>query len=150
MKTKKRRQRLPNIPSKLIRLAVKDLEVVESKPRYVIGMGSWHEARNNTCEVCLAGAVIANSLKISPLNKDRNDYPTKTFPDCFDDRTSSKLKAIDAFRAGNIYTGLEHMGVNPIPRKAKQTFQITSYYISPERFKIDMLKLADNLKSMGL
>lgn len=55
----------PSKPSELIRLALRDLKAVERSKNYVINMHSWHEPDETAgvCHVCLAGAVMARSLK---------------------------------------------------------------------------------------
>ena len=55
---------------------------------------NWHDVNSlNVCEVCLAGSVIAVSLKNSP---------TMTItPESFSPNTENKLRAIDSMRGGN-------------------------------------------------
>lgn len=58
---------LPDKPSELIRLALKDLRKTERQFwKYKIDMDIWHSGKTSTlsrCSVCLAGAVMAQTLK---------------------------------------------------------------------------------------
>lgn len=69
--------KLPNKPSELIRLAVKDLVLVENDKRYSVNMHEWHtpwfvdndydidyESEESViiCSVCFAGSVMAKTL----------------------------------------------------------------------------------------
>ena len=61
--------KLPNKPSELIRLAIKDLSAVEKLKEYKVDMHTWHEAPNDynyyKCQVCFGGAVMARTMKVS-------------------------------------------------------------------------------------
>lgn len=123
MPTKSTREKLlPELPSELIAVAMKDLAAAEKSPLYQINMGRWHEpeAVNGevkiridrkrkiaireepvACSVCLAGSVMAGSLKADP---------TSTFePSCFP-ANSDKLRALDCFRIGSVGEALRRMG----------------------------------------
>ena len=55
----------PSKPSELIRLALRDLRSVERSKKYSVNMHAWHQPLSDqVCEVCLAGAVMARSLKV--------------------------------------------------------------------------------------
>lgn len=59
---------LPELPSALIRLAVKDLEACQHDKRYHINMRTWHCAEElglEVCTVCLAGSVLAQECHVS-------------------------------------------------------------------------------------
>jgi len=47
----------------LLRIAIDDLKTCISTPGYVIDMDNWVYHRDNTCYVCLAGAVMVQNLK---------------------------------------------------------------------------------------
>ena len=85
---------LPNKMSSLLRLAVKDAQACEADPRYVLMMGSWHEpARNSAkCAVCMAGAVMAQTIGVTPLKV--------VSPYSFTPPTRRRLEAIDDMRCG--------------------------------------------------
>jgi hypothetical protein len=59
---------LPNKPSELIRVALKDLEEAERDPHYEVEMCTWHRPSSTTgvCTVCLAGSVLAKSCGVVP------------------------------------------------------------------------------------
>ena len=62
----------PEKLSDLIILAMQDYDIIKADPRYQIDMGEWHRP-NGKCRVCLAGSVMANTLK-TPINE--NIYST--------------------------------------------------------------------------
>ena len=132
-------------PSELIRTAIHDLEICEADPKYNVDMGIWHNpthlslAVNDTiCSVCLAGTVMAQSLGADP------EY--KTSPCNFDE--DDLLIALDHFREGDVRTALDIMGHSSylIP----DFYEVTYYWVSPYRFKIDMLNMASDLEKRGL
>jgi hypothetical protein len=58
---------LPNKLSALLRLAVADAQKCEAMPEtYVLDMSNWHAPDGAGCNVCMAGAVIAQTLLIPP------------------------------------------------------------------------------------
>lgn len=97
-----KKQKLPNKPSALLRVAVADAKKIEQTPGYCLNMGSWHRAAadsfsyepNDACEVCLAGSVMACTLQ---ANRNRS-YD----PEDFDQATSDKLRFIDDMRIGQL------------------------------------------------
>jgi hypothetical protein len=54
--------KLPEKPSELIEVALRDLELCIKDPNYRVDMTTWHAPMNGVCLVCLAGAVMAKSL----------------------------------------------------------------------------------------
>ena len=53
-------KKLPNKPSELLKVALTDLELVEGDSKYRVDMRNWHTPQyDKTCEVCLAGSVMA-------------------------------------------------------------------------------------------
>jgi hypothetical protein len=139
-------QELPDCPSGLIRLALKDLEACECDPQYRIVMEYWHLPTQTGCCVCLAGAVMAQTLK-TPLTQMVN-------PRCFYDSklesgTELKLLALDSLRAGNIKAGLAVMGFEAAPSMPR-TWPVPYYGDWPLGFKVEMLKIASMLEQAGL
>lgn len=136
--------KLPDKPSDLIELALTDLEKCESDPYYEIDMGSWHHPEDGKCLVCLAGAVMAQSLgdnpkKVSSLARWR----------VRDEVTARKLSALDYFRSGGIAGGLREMRIrHPIGFPA--TFKPSSYSINATKFKADLRNLAAQFREAGL
>lgn len=101
--------KLPQIPSQLIRLACDDLEWVRARPEtYVIDMGLWMTPLDsNRCAVCMAGAVMAFSLK-APITKSKVPFD-------YGAPNANRLVALDHFRVGKIDEGLYSLGYD-IPR----------------------------------
>lgn len=136
---------LPNKLSALIRVALDDLEKCENDGRYRINMDIWHDPDPaiSVCYVCLAGAVMAQSLKLAP-SKSR---APSMFPE-----NQSKLYALNGIRSGHIYGPLLEMGVgvspDSMPEKLRK-FSVTSYSRSPTQFKSDLRALADELEQYG-
>lgn len=120
--------KLPDKPSALILLALKDLAKIErDTKRYRIAMNqSWHwtdngsletdarrydpltcsvvEKEKEVCEVCFGGAVMAGTLNVP---QDVNIEPS-----AFPSGIEKKLRALDDFRMGFIDSGLIRLGVN--------------------------------------
>lgn len=107
-------QQLPDKPSKLIRLALKDEDKANRSPRYKMHMNVWHEVytfdRKELCHVCFAGAVMAFTLGA----KWKDDLE----PEDFRNGNVEKLNALDAFRSGDIYEGCAEMKLIGQTRKA--------------------------------
>lgn len=99
---------LPTTASRLIELALSDLESVEADSRYAVNMERWHEPmEDGICRVCLAGAVMARTLQIEPRERiTMNDF----WP--VEDRT--RLLALDSARTG-AWPGLLRRMVKPVP-----------------------------------
>jgi hypothetical protein len=88
--------RLPEQMSELLQLALDDLAKAERSKRYTVSMGSWHvyDPGTDTCFVCLAGAVMARTLK-----EPRKRYCTS---EDFEGATGYCLHALDYLRMGYI------------------------------------------------
>ena len=141
---------LPDKPSELIRVALADLEKCEADKRYAIYMGRWHEPLNDVvrtgvdghvCAVCLAGAVMAQSLG-TPVEASAEPVALKSHD------IVNKLYALDDFRIGDIEDGLSTM-CSTIGRGFGDR-QITPYEVDAAQFKADMRQLADDLEGAGL
>lgn len=131
-------KKLPSIPSQLIRLAIKDLEKVEKMKTRKVHMGNWHVAEDGICYVCLAGAVMDQTLKSDPK---KNIDPFETdFP--------YQLQALNNFRRGLCGEGFRHLKLDKI-EGVKFSRKITFYEYSPTKFKKEMLKLASDLEEKG-
>lgn len=134
---------LPDKPSELIRVALADIRLVEADERYVMDMDDWHSLRpHNTfkCHVCVAGAVMAKSLKAHRLDhKAPRDYPHDV---------KMKLIALDFFRQGNVNLALAQMGLPTV--SSYKSVYITDYDTDREEFHTHMNELADKLETIGL
>lgn len=136
------KNKLPDKPSELIRLALKDLSKCERSKRYEVDMEKWHSPEAGRCLVCLAGAVMANTLRVSP--------EVKTTPSrlCISGSGNNKLLALDYFRKGHILCGLESIGIDY--RALPAAVVVTQYWIDPKAFKRDMRRMATMLEQAGL
>ena len=135
---------LPDKPSAVIRLAVDDLEKCEGDERYGIDMSEWHlpTYMNGKCMVCLAGAVMSQTLGF-----DLNDYSD---PDFIDDiNTRKKMFALNDFRTGHIAYALDRLGFN-LPFEILARIDVAEYEDNPTQFKSDMRAMADMLEAHGL
>ena len=129
--------RLPNKPSELLTVALNDLIKTENDPRYRVDMYIWHDPMGpDSCLVCLAGSVMAQSLETSPA--------LETVPGHFDSDTGGKLVALDCFQQGQTTRALRFLGYNPSVQ-----LEPTPYAENPEQFKKDMWQLVADLQKVG-
>lgn len=83
--------KLPDKPSEIMRLALADLRSCKSDDTYKINMGTWHTPLlNGRCSVCLAGAVMAKTLKADPW--------MPLTPGSYDEITKIKMLFLDSIR----------------------------------------------------
>lgn len=136
--------KLPSKMSQLILVALKDLAKVEKDSRYRINMNMYHGTlwqESEKCPVCLAGAVMAKTLK-TPIHEMREptDWPKGI---------REKLYAIDYLRVGDINSAADELNIKP-PRAFKfSDVNIISYERNKRKFHRDMKKLASDLKKVG-
>lgn len=135
-------------PSRILEMALEDLEAVEKQPKkYKVDMGDWHRPEvikgRTVCNVCLAGAVIANRFHVSPAKE--------TAPIDFPDDVNRRLLALDKFRSGQLGTGLHDFGIkiNLIPVKFRKYIPVERYWEDAEKFKADMRNFVIALKEAG-
>ena len=126
---------LPNDPSELIRLAIADLERAEHDERYEVDMMVWHEPIGEVCCVCLAGALMAGTLG--------TDVGESFISSDFSDDDGDKLRALNCFRTGEITEGLGLLGIY----RPGWMIAVCPYDDDPDRFKREMLELADTLET---
>lgn len=136
--TAKKQISLPDKPSALIRLALRDLEKVERSRRYKVDMDVYH-VPNGHCRVCFAGSVMAYTLKVA---KDFNSIDAFFLPE------SKKMHALDAARRGDIECLFEYLGT-PKPKKLPDYVRVSYYDQDPKLFKRDMRKMATLLAKHG-
>ena len=140
---KEPRQRFPKKPSALITLALKDLKAVEKLKEYEINMDSgWHDYidYNDVCSVCLAGAVMTNSLLI--------DRTETTEPEDCPERIKNILYSLDCFRVGMCSNAFYKIGLDP-NEGTSYNRTITHYDDDGMGFIEDMTKLSSDLKEGG-
>ncbi len=133
---------LPDKPSELIRLALKDLEACERSPNYFVDMDTWHKPLFGQCAVCLAGAVMARTLGI---NRDADVSP----PD-LGAATDDRLSALDALRLGEIGEALVNLNIARPPEMPARVPMACYHDGDPADFKNDMFELATLFEWHGL
>jgi hypothetical protein len=130
-------------PSRLIDIALDDLEMIEESPIYKVDMTAWHEPALWRCSVCLAGCVISTRFG--------GDHFDNLYPDDFDGAARNVLVALDAFRVGDIGDGLALLRY-PAPDAYGLPLEvpIADYGHSPVQFKSDMRGLAAMFREAGI
>lgn len=114
---------LPEKPSDLLALALHDLSMVEGDSRYRVNMDTWHSpVWGDVCYVCLAGAVMAQSLSADPAaERLPSDYP---------EPTDIALSALEHLRQGRVAYALEVLGYDPPPLLPEKVY-VPAYETSP-------------------
>ena len=127
-------------------MALADLYKVERlKDRFHVDMNLWHcpeinDSGKKSCAICLAGAVIAQTLKANDTNYILPcDYP---------ESTENRLEALDCFRVGNVDIGFSIMDLDYDNGK-KFNREIVKYYEDSAKFKRQMRTLANTLANNG-
>lgn len=107
---------LPRLPSQLLRIALADLEKCESDPRFKVDMGVWLAPPGNeylnpstNCAVCLAGAVMANTLNVSFTGAKHEIMPSSD--DYIDPKNQNQLMAIDLLRGGYLRSAFNELSI---------------------------------------
>lgn len=141
--------------SRLIRLAIADLERAERTPGVRIRMNIWLVWELGSCSVCLAGAVMIGTLGVTEASRDGYGLCQVTLSS-FGNQNRYALRALDYLRQGNIRRALWVIAGEPTPlsmftnfqtpRGVPDTFEVTPYENDPAQFKLDMLRLADLLE----
>lgn len=132
--------KLPRKPSELIELALADLIKCERSPRYVIEMSDFHYPRDGVCEVCLAGAVMAQHLEV-PQDEIGD-------PDGYGERVHGIIWSLDQFRLGDVAGAFSYLGYSRA-RGEKFDRRITRHHVSSGKFKREMRQLARDLRAGG-
>ena len=146
----KRIGKLPNKLSALLRAAVADCKAVSKDKRYVLNMHYWHEydADAKKCCVCMAGAVLANTVKI-PLKE------TVVVFGCGGPE-EDKMIAIDQARFGALYAAVSYMYVEPSADQIetlKRLGDVIGVKFNPKLGRAPWgayLKVADEREAAGL
>jgi len=130
---------LPKQPSKLLRLALNDLEKAEQHEDYKVSMNAFHEPNEGKCIVCLAGCVMAFSLGA--------DKTHLTYPRYFDG-SESQLNALSAFAGGLQWMALDHLGVEQ--SNILRGVDFPPYSRSSTGFKQGITTMINDLEKAGL
>lgn len=129
---------LPRVPSKLIRLALSDLEKVQKMKTRVVDMSVWHGAIAGKYYVCLAGSVIDRTLK----------FRGNTFSTSYSTKFIGELLALHYFRAGDCDKGFAYLDLSP-DKGVKFSACVPRFSGKGTKFKKAMHKLADDLEAAG-
>ena len=130
--------KLPDKLSELTELALHDLSLCERSKKYMVDMGHWHEPDRGLCYVCLAGSVMAKTLK-TPVESYRLPYH-------FDEE--NKLSALNYIREGEVDDACYYF-YDDVPANL-QDFYVIPYEDNPTQFKRDIRKIIRYLKKRGL
>ena len=130
---------LPDKPSALLRVALSDLAKVEQDIRYKVDMSSYHVVRpGGICHVCLAGAVMAKSLKVPFVSAIPARLPE-----------SDEIYALEQLRVGELHRALLNLDL-PIPNDLPKSVPVTTYETDRDRFFDNMHTIANLLEMYGL
>ena len=154
---------LPDTLYETLRLAIKDLELVEQDGDYIIDMSQWHEpdpklregSMQWDCKVCLAGSIMAKTFEVHQgLSLRCGSFPLSI---------ANKLLAIDSIRKGSIGEALyffygadeynrmlDSDGRSALQQLTASTKVPHEYEHNKDKFKKDILDIADKLAQHNL
>ena len=134
--------KLPDKPSDLLALALSDLAKIEASPEYEVNMEDWHQPKKSgVCEVCMAAAVMAKTLKVDRF---------KGYMPCdFETDTGKKLMALEYFCRGDLTYALKTLGFDH-PRFLVGEIDAADYDDNRKQFEKDMRAIIKALKGEGL
>lgn len=134
-------------------MALEDLEKCEADPRYFINMNQWHSPSAHVCEVCFAGAVLAQSIGTAIdtyANPSRDDYGSESV-------RNNKLHALNAIRFGDfraLFYLNQNIGTLPtsygLSESERHELAKIGEFPNPEIFKETMLTISGILDAEGL
>ncbi len=131
--------KLPKKPSALIRLALDDLRKVERSKKYKVNMNVYHIPFDSICNVCLAGAVMAKTLKIPPYSVSST----------FNFNEGDKLRAINWLRCGSVDVAFHILNL-PMFKGNEFNRNISNYSKrNKNKFHKQMRQLARDLEKGG-
>lgn len=150
---------LPQIPSKLIHIVLRDIEKAEKHDGYTVDMWVWHEpdtqdkTGRKVCSVCAAGAVARFGLGVVGDNEEWApdlDYPNeKAYRAINQLRIGYIVHALD--RLNRFDESLPHDVIIDIRRLHKKwSYKVTPYEKNPLQWKADMKEMAKDLEEIGL
>jgi hypothetical protein len=125
-------------PSELMETALADLIKCEKDSSYRISMWTWHTPKGSTCDVCFAGAYLAQTVG---LGQDQTiiDVPQEL---------RHTMVALDHFRQGQLKEGLFAIG-EYVP-DGLDDIPITDYHNSKIAFKKGIRQAIERLKEHNL
>ncbi len=138
-------------PWQLIRDAICDLQLQRTSRYAEIVMCEWHNPERNSrpgavtnrCAVCLAGSTMARRLNV--------DNSSCLTADDFSSGVRCRLNALDYFRQGEVFDGLQRLGLHDEIETLRDAaipdfIKVAKYHDDPEGFISDMLSVADMLE----
>ncbi len=145
-------KQLPDKVHELLRVALDDLDEVKKLPNVKADMRHWvMPCDDGTCHVCLAGAVMLNSLDCpipkadgySPLNMIQNNQGL-----------IDKLYALDDLRSGYLFGALSCLNLPGVYRgdvaNFFDRFEVTPHSENEEIWRQDMEQMYLKLKEFDI
>jgi hypothetical protein len=143
-----------------LRVALADLKAVEAlaaepNPQYEINMGTWlRQNQDGPCEVCFAGAVMANRMKL----EDKSDGSAFGYSPShaaqqghINAATREKLRGLNSARTGDQRTFVQRWTGKSVPAGVSLPYvDVPEYDIDPKAFKRAMNNMARRLERVGL
>ena len=103
--------------SGLLELALSDMRAMAMNPKYTFSMDSWYRVDNGTFYICMAGAVMANTMGVtlSSGTHPLNELVESCLPDGYRSadtilKVGKRLNAINCARTGVPTTALYFVG----------------------------------------
>ena len=149
--------KLPDKPSDLIDVALKDLAKAERSKKFEIDMNVWCEPADlssDVCAVCLGGSVLVGTVGLDAV-----DGANWWIDEIITKHDSVRIEALDALRCGNIVLFLEYVYDNSASaRRCRQAVSIRdknfddycTYREDPDQFKRWCRKVARDLRQVGM
>lgn len=132
---------LPSLPSRILALALHDLELCRKSETYDIDMRRWHQPEDGKCVVCLAGCSMAQTKKVSP-DEIKAPYDLK-------EEDERKLVFLEYLRQGGVGPALSYLGYG-IPLGLNQIEDIPDYCEENyEKWLACMNKILKALRAQG-
>ncbi len=133
----------PKLLSVAMRMALRDEAKAHRSPRYYVDMGDWHRARRDEkCNVCFAGSVMAFSLSA--------DIKKNCGYGSFGDDWAMVFKALDRARKGDVRGALQYMHHLRHREFGLRWIEVADYYNDRTQWRKDMFKLVKELEAKGL
>lgn len=107
--------------SGLVGLAIEDIKKVRKDKKYAFSMTAWHFPRYKECSVCVAGSVIAGTLKADP-----DDY---VIPEDYCETVKNKLYILQLIRTGHLDSDSRCLDLAGYTVTDKQV-KIINYYLT--------------------
>lgn len=133
---------LPEKMSDLLEVALGDFEMC--RRRYTVDMSYWLTNQTGRCTVCLAGAVMLETLKVKiPENEEFSMTPR-----CVGAYNGNKLVVLDCLRRGLLKDAYS-VAQMPFPKYLRTVIPVPVYSVDPSTFMTTMWDLVYNLRGLG-